>query len=96
MLSRFWSKRRRDDDAPRSLQQLLKQVEKGAQVRGRGLDRLLAELQRQRDTTPDADLRSALTWLCNAQSRLATDPSAARSREVLLAAHEVRRLLAGS
>ncbi|MEE2853584.1 MAG: hypothetical protein VX424_13160 [Actinomycetota bacterium] len=73
---------------------LLEQVQKGTQVRGRGSDRVLAELQRHRDATPDAGLRSALTWLCNAQSRLVADPTPARSREVLLAAYEVNRILA--
>ncbi|EUA37420.1 hypothetical protein I549_1710 [Mycobacterium avium subsp. avium 2285 (R)] len=43
---------------------------------------------------PEGDLRSALTWLCNAQSRIANSPSAAHSREVLLAAYEVKRVLA--
>ncbi|OQZ89303.1 hypothetical protein BST11_18305 [Mycobacterium alsense] len=96
MIDRFRAGWRRTDAGPRALQLLLKQVEKGAQVRGRGQDRLLAELKAHRDTTPDDELRSALTWLCNAQARLASGPSAARSREVLLAAHEVRRVLAGA
>nr|WP_232006886.1 hypothetical protein [Mycobacterium sp. 1245805.9] len=39
-------------------------------------------------------MKSALTWLCNAQTRLASDPSTAHSREVLLAAYEVKRVLA--
>lgn len=94
MIERFWARWRRSGDGPRPLEQLLKQAEKSAQVRGRGPDRVLAELQEHRDATTDAELRSALTWLCNAQSRLASGPSAARSREVLLAAYEVRRVLA--
>lgn len=94
MINRFLARWRGDDEGARSLQRLLGQVEKGAQVRTRGSDRVLAELQEHRDTTPDAELRSALTWLCNAQSRLTSDPGAARSREVLLAAYEVRRILA--
>jgi hypothetical protein len=92
--NRFWSKWRRDGDGPRSLEHLLKQVEKGAQVRRSGIDNVLAELKEHRDATPDADLQSALTWLCNAQTRLVNDPNAARSREVLLAAYEVKRILA--
>ena len=54
----------------------------------------MAELKLHRDTTPDADLRSALAWLCNAQSRLASNPTAAHSREVLIAADAVKRNLA--
>jgi hypothetical protein len=92
--NRFWSKWRRDGDGSRSLEQLLKQVEKGTQVRSSGLDRVLAELKQHRDDTPDGDLRSALTWLCNAQTRLGSDPTTAHSREVLLAAYEVKRVLA--
>lgn len=91
---RFWSRSRRGGDGPRSLEQLLKQVEKGTQVRGPGQDRMLTELKVHRDAAPEGDLRSALTWLCNAQSRIANSPSAAHSREVLLAAYEVKRVLA--
>jgi hypothetical protein len=92
--NRLWSKWRRDDDGPRSLEHLLKQVEKGAQVRRSGLDGVLTELKEHRDATPDADLQSALTWLCNAQTRMVNDPNATHSREVLLAAYEVKRVLA--
>ena len=92
--NRFWSKWRRDGDAPRSLKDLLKQVEKGTQVRISGLDRVLTELKAHRDATPDGDLRSALAWLCNAQTRMANNPTAAHSRDVLLAAYEVNRILA--
>jgi hypothetical protein len=103
---RFWSRisskwrRNREGEgdspspAPRSLEHLLKQVEKGTQVRRRGLDQVLSELKQHRDSTPDADLQSALTWLCNAQSRLVSNPNAARSREVLMAADAVKRILA--
>jgi hypothetical protein len=76
------------------LEHLLKQVETGTQVRSSDHDRVLTELKLQRDATPDGDLRSALTWLCNAQSRIASSPTAAHSREVLLAAYEVKRILA--
>ena len=66
---RFWSKWRRHRDgasdspspAPRSLKQLLKQVEKGTQVRRSGQDRLLAELKLHRDATSNPDLQSALS-----------------------------------
>jgi hypothetical protein len=92
--NRFWSKWRRDGDGPRSLKDLVKQVEKGTQVRQSGLDQVLAELKQHRDTTADPDLRSALAWLCNAQSRMANNPTAAHSRDVLLAAYEVNRILA--
>ncbi|OBK48319.1 hypothetical protein [Mycobacterium sp. 1081908.1] len=90
----FWSRWRRDGDGPRSLEQLLKQVEKGTQVRSSGHERILEELKSHRDSAQDADLKSALVWLCNAQTRLGSDPSTAHSREVLLAAYEVKRVLA--
>jgi hypothetical protein len=94
----MWSKWRRDrdgtGDTPRSLKQLLKQVEKRTQVRTSGGDQVLAELKLHRDSTADPDLRSALAWLCNAQTRMADNPSPAHSREVLLAAYEVNRVLA--
>jgi hypothetical protein len=92
----MWSKllRNRDSSGPRSLEQLLKQVEKGTQVRSSGLDRVLEELKAHRDSAQDADLKSALVWLCNAQTRMGSDPSTAHSREVLLAAYEVKRVLA--
>nr|WP_233147927.1 hypothetical protein [Mycobacterium sp. IS-836] len=94
--NRFWSRWRRDgdDSAPRSLEQLLKQVEKGTQVRSSGADGVLDDLKQHRDSTTNADLRSALAWLCNAQSRMASSPSPAHSRDVLLAAYEVKRVLA--
>jgi hypothetical protein len=94
----MWSKWRRNrdgtGDTPRSLNQLLKQVEKRTQVRASGFDQVLAELKLHRDTTADPDLRSALAWLCNAQTRMANNPTTAHSRDVLLAAYEVKRILA--
>ena len=84
------------DSAPRPLKQLLKQVEKGTQVRRSGSARVLVELKLHRDAAADPDLRSALAWLCNAQTRLVNNPSAAHSREVLLAAYEVNRVLAAA
>lgn len=88
---RFWAKWRRNRDAPRSLQQLLKEVEKATQVRRSGLDGVLTELQQHRDAAPDVHQREALTWLCNAVSRLVNNPTAAHSREVLIAADAVKR-----
>jgi hypothetical protein len=92
----MWSKllRNRDSSGPRPLEQLLKQVEKGTQVRNSGLERVLEELKLHRDGAQNDDLRSALVWLCNAQTRMGNDPSTAHSREVLLAAYEVKRVLA--
>jgi hypothetical protein len=77
----------------RPLKHLIKQVEKATQVRRSGLDRVLTELKAHRDATPDADLRSALTWLCNAVTRFLNEPTAQRAREVSLAAYEVNRIL---
>ncbi|GAA4293079.1 hypothetical protein [Mycobacterium paraffinicum] len=88
---RLWSRLRRNRDAPRSLQQLIKEVEKSTQVRRSGLEGVLTELQQHRDATSDAGLREALTWLCNAVTRMVTNPTAAHSREVLVAADAVKR-----
>jgi hypothetical protein len=100
---RLWSKWRRHRDgnsgasaAPRSLKHLLKQVEKGTQVRRSGLEQVLAELELHRDTTPDPDARSALAWLCNAVSRFVRNPTAARAREVMMAAEVVKRIPAAA
>ena len=78
----------------RPLNDLLTQVEKSTQVRRSGLDQVLVELQAHRDAATDPTLRSALIWLCNAQSRIANNPTPAHSRELLLAAYEVKRVLA--
>ena len=77
----------------RPLNDLLTQVEKSTQVRRSGLDQVLVELQAHRDAATDPALRSALIWLCNAQSRIANNPTPAHSRELLLAAYEVKRVL---
>lgn len=77
---------------PRPLKHLLKRVEQATQVRRSGLDRALVELQLHRDATPDAELRSALAWLCNAVSRFSKEPTAPRAREVALAVDAVKRL----
>jgi hypothetical protein len=69
-------------------------VERQTQVRRSGFDRVLAGLKMHRDATADPDLRSALAWLCNAQSRLVSNPTAAHAREVLIAADAVKRVLA--
>jgi hypothetical protein len=89
---RLWSKwrRRRDDTngsgtAPRSLEQLLKLVEKSTQVRRTGLEQVLAELEMHRDATQDPDARSALAWLCNSLSRFVGNPSAAHARQLVMA-----------
>ena len=55
---------------------------------------MLAELKLHRDTAPDPEVRSALAWLCNAQTRMVNNPTAAHSREVLRAADAVKRALA--
>ncbi len=88
---RFWFRRRPTRDAPRSLQQLLQEVEKSTQVRRSGLERVLTELQQHRDSASDAGLREALTWLCNSVTRMISNPTAAHSREVLIAADAVKR-----
>jgi hypothetical protein len=71
---------------------LLKQAERATQVKRTGTAQVLAELKLHRETTPDPELQSALAWLCNALSRLAKNSSAAHSREVLMAADEVKRV----
>jgi hypothetical protein len=81
--------------APRSLKDLVKQVEKATQVRRSGLDQVLAELKLHRDATLDAELRSALAWLCNAVSRFVANPTAPHTREVVMAADAVKRVPAG-
>lgn len=79
---------------PRSLKQLLKQVDKATQVRRSGLEQVLVELNLHRDSTPNPELQSALAWLCNSLSRMVNDPNAVHSREVLVAADAVKRTLA--
>jgi hypothetical protein len=79
---------------PRSLKHLLKQVDKATQVRRSGLEQVLAELNLHRDTTPSPELQSALAWLCNALSRMVSDPTGVHSREVLVATDAVKRTLA--
>jgi hypothetical protein len=66
-------------------------VEKAAQVRQSGIDKVLAELKLHRDATTSPELQSALTWLCNSLSRLVSNPNAAHSRETLTAADAVKR-----
>ncbi|OBI07967.1 hypothetical protein [Mycobacterium scrofulaceum] len=73
------------------MQQLLREVEKASQVRRSGLEGVLTELRHHRDAASDVGLREALTWLCNAVSRMLSNPNAAHSREVLVAAEAVRR-----
>jgi hypothetical protein len=93
----LWSKWRRNGDGtsgsgPRALKDLLKQVEKATQVRRSGLDQVLAELKLHRDAAPDPDAQSALAWLCNALSRFVRNPTAARAREMAIAADAVKRV----
>ncbi|OBI39007.1 hypothetical protein A5708_04390 [Mycobacterium colombiense] len=80
---------------PRALNDLLKRVEKATQVRRSGLDQVLAELKLHRDAATDAELRSALAWLCNAVTRFGRNPSATHAREVMMAADAVRRAPTG-
>ena len=89
---RLSSKWRRNRGAPRSLPQLLKEVEKATQVRRSGLDGVLAELREHREATSNTGLREALTWLCNAVTRMVNNPTAPHSREVLIAADAVKRV----
>jgi hypothetical protein len=85
----MWSK---GPKGPRSLDQLLKQAEKATQVRRPGTEQVLAELKALREATHEPELQSALAWLCNALTRLASSSStAAHSREVLMAADAVKR-----
>jgi hypothetical protein len=72
------------------LKNLLKQVEKGTQVRRSGLEQVLAELELHRDATPDPDARSALAWLCNSLSRFVRNPTAAHARELTMATSTAR------
>ncbi|OBA62781.1 hypothetical protein A5647_06655 [Mycobacterium sp. 1100029.7] len=94
----MWSKWRRNRDgaegtAPRSLEQLLKQVEKSTQVRRTGLDQVLTELEMHRDATGDPDARSALAWLCNSLSRFVNNPNAAHARQLVMATGTARAAL---
>ncbi|WP_370498757.1 hypothetical protein [Mycobacterium sp. pR1184] len=95
----MWSKWRRREGTngsghpPRSLEQLLKQVEKSTQVRRTGLDQVLAELEMHRDATDDPEARSALAWLCNSLSRFVNNPSAAHARQLVMATGTARAAL---
>jgi hypothetical protein len=75
----------------RTLQDLLKRVEKQTQVRRSGFEKVMAELAQHRDAAADPDLRSALTQLCNALTRFTKNPTPERSREVLLAANAAKQ-----
>lgn len=77
----------------RSLDNLLKQVEKGTQVRRSGLEAVLAELEQHRDATTEPDLRAALVQLCNALARFLKSRKQAQSGEVVVALEAVKRLL---
>jgi hypothetical protein len=82
--------------APRSLEKLLKQVEKGTQVRRSGLDGVLDELKQHRDATTDAELRGALDQLCARLARFLENPTRAQSNQLLAAIEAVKRALAGA
>ena len=71
-------------------------MEKGTQVRHSGLKQVLAELELHRDAAPDPDTRSALAWLCNAVSRFVRNPTAAHSREVMIAVDAVKQVPAAA
>ena len=77
----------------RPLKDLLKQVEKGTQVRRTGLDRVSAELTQHRDATSDPDLRLALDQLCEDLSGFLQNPAPARGRRVLVAVEVAKRFL---
>lgn len=66
-------------------------MEKASQVRRSGLEGVLTELRQHRDAASDVGVREALTYLCNAVSRMVNNPNAAHSREVLIAADAVKR-----
>ncbi|RUP06488.1 MAG: VWA domain-containing protein [Mycobacterium sp.] len=79
---------------PRSLDKLLKQVEKATQVRRSGLDSVLEELKQHRDAATDPELRAALDQLCVALARFLKQPRGPHSREVLVAVDAVKRAMA--
>lgn len=78
---------------PRSLDKLLKQVEKGTQVRRSGLDAVLAELKQHRDAASDPELRAALEKLCAALALFLQHPTGPQSRQVLVALDAVKRAM---
>jgi hypothetical protein len=85
-----------ESPAPRSLDKLLKQVEKGTQVRRTGLDTVLDELKQHRDATTETELRAALDQLCTTLARFLENPTGAQSRQLLVAIDAVKRALAGA
>lgn len=80
-------------EAPRSLDKLLRQVEKSAQVRRSGLDAVLAELKQHRDAESDVELRGALDQLCVALARFLTDSTGPTGRQLLVAVDAVKRAM---
>jgi Ca-activated chloride channel family protein len=80
--------------ALRPLKKLIKQVEKGTQVRRSGLDRVLEELTWHSLQASDPDLRSAISQLCAALTRFLRNQTQAHTREVLVAVDAVKRWLA--
>lgn len=77
----------------RPLDKLLKQVEKGTQVRRSGLDAVLEELKRHRDAATDPELRAALDQLCAALARFLEHPKGPQSRQVLVGIDAVKRAM---
>ena len=77
----------------RSLDKLLQKVEHGIQVRRSGLDKVLAELTRHRDSTPNPALRAALTQLCDALTRFLRNPTQGQAGDVLASLAAVRRIV---
>ncbi|WP_082986624.1 VIT domain-containing protein [Mycobacterium gordonae] len=80
----------------RPLDKLLKQVEKATQVRRSGLDAVLDELKRHRDTATDPELRAALDQLCAALAHFLEHPTGPQSRQVLVKLDAVRRAMTGA
>ncbi|OBK26865.1 VIT domain-containing protein [Mycobacterium asiaticum] len=78
----------------RSLDKLLKVVEKSAQVRRSGLDTVLSELRQHRDNESDRELRAALDQLCAALARFLEHPTGPQGRQLLVAVDAVKRALA--
>ena len=61
-----------------------------------GLDTVLDELEQHRDATTEIELRAALRELCAALARFLQNPTAAQSRQLLVAIDAVKLALAGA
>lgn len=71
-------------------------MEKATQVRRSGLDAVLDELKRHRDTATDPELRAALDQLCAALAHFLEHPTGPQSRQVLVKLDAVRRAMTGA